>query len=173
MKIYTKTGDNGTSALNDGCRTAKASPIFSVLGELDELSSRIGVLCSFGCLTIDNESFLRKIQSNIHTINAHIASPTRKSGKNIPPIDNSIIPIIEHEIDKLDQDLPALTNFIAPGVFAEDAHAHLCRTQTRKVERKLWKLGRTRNIPHLEKHIDGDTEIINIFSEINKNRGTD
>lgn len=162
MKIYTKTGDTGSSSLNDGCRTSKDSPIFSALGELDELSTRIGVLCACD-IPHDVDSYLRRIQSIIHKINAHVASPTKKCGKSIPPIDTDIIPEIEYEIDHMEDKLPKLTNFIAPGVYLPDAEAHMCRTQARKVERKLWKLTRCRNIDLLKRGEDGFNSI-NIFS---------
>lgn len=139
MKIYTRTGDSGTSSLNDGYRTNKESVLFSLLGELDELSSRIGMLCAVPC-DAGVSPFLRDIQRKIHTFNAHLASPTKTEGKYIPTINPDIVTELEKEIDRMDTVLPKLTNFILPGCYQLDSQAHLCRTQTRKVERKLWKV---------------------------------
>lgn len=139
MKIYTRTGDTGTSSLNDGYRTSKDSIIFSVVGEIDELSSRIGFLCSLPC-DIGITPFLRKIQRQLHKFNAHLASPTKTEGKWIPELDSAQVTELEQEIDIMENKLQSLKNFILPGCYELDSQAHLCRTQTRRVERKLWKL---------------------------------
>jgi cob(I)alamin adenosyltransferase len=139
MKIYTKTGDSGTSSLNDGYRTGKESILFSVVGEIDELSSRIGMLAAWPC-DVSVSPFLRKIQKQLHAFSAHLASPTKFEGKYIPVLDDNMVLEIEQEIDKMESNLPKLTHFILPGCYQLDSHAHLCRTQTRRVERKLWKM---------------------------------
>jgi len=141
MKVYTKTGDGGTTSLYDGNKTSKKEIIFDVLGELDELSSRVGLLISQNIF--DNfrniSDFLRSVQIKIQDINTIIATPQNNSRK-IPEIEEIDISRIEKLIDELDNQLPPLTKFILPGVTPQDAQSHLCRTQTRKVERYLWKL---------------------------------
>lgn len=144
MKIYTKTGDNGTSGLSDGYRTGKDSPIFDTLGEIDELSTRIGVVC-----TEYETPFLRTIQSLLHKFGGYLSSPTKQTGKYVPSIDEKILSEIEQEIDTMEEKLPRLTNFILPGVTSTDANIHLCRTQARKAERSLW--GLYRGILHIYK----------------------
>lgn len=152
MKVYTRTGDVGTSSLYDGKRIAKNTIIFDVLGELDELSCRIGMLCVLipitGFLEEHNRDgiikFLRDVQSTIQDINSIIAT-TDKEGKTLPEIIEQDVLKIEEWIDFMDVYNPKLTKFILPGVRQEDSQAQLCRTQTRRVERYLWELHDTDN----------------------------
>ena len=153
MNIYTKTGDHGTTSLYDGDRLRKHSIIFNVLGELDELSSRIGMLCALISdekeqhLDIDKKmlelfsdnNFFRRIQSKIQDINSIIATINpEKSFLN--KISDEDVKDIEAWIDYIETFNPELTQFILPGSTTVDAQAQLCRTQTRKVERYLWEL---------------------------------
>lgn len=138
MKIYTKTGDKGQTSFYDGSRASKSAMNFEVVGEVDELSSRIGMLCAL----IDGEYFsatLRKIQSTLQDINSHIAT-VNKSKYKLPELDGDIVTDLETAIDAMEKINPKLTKFILPGVTQRDAQAHLCRTQTRKVERMIIKL---------------------------------
>jgi cob(I)alamin adenosyltransferase len=138
MKIYTRSGDEGNSSLYDGSRISKSEIFFDVLGELDELSSRIGLLSSL--LSSDDTlfEFLRIIQGKIQDINTIIA--TIKTKKELPKITDFDILVIEQQIDNLEKNNEPLTKFILPGVTHLDSQSHLCRTQARKVERYLWKL---------------------------------
>ena len=153
MKVYTKTGDKGSSSLYDGGRVGKNCIFFNVLGELDELSSRIGMLCALipdtkeYYLHLDEQmraffrehKFMRKIQSNIQDINSVIAT--------IDPVKSALYQITSHDvkdleiwIDHMETFNTKLTQFVLPGSTMVDAQAQLCRTQTRKVERYLWEL---------------------------------
>ena len=137
MKIYTKTGDKGKTSLYDGKRLNKFSLMFEVLGELDELTCRIGMLHAL----VKNDEilkYLRKIQQIIQDINSNIA--TIDKTKKLPYIGGELIVEIETKIDGMEGKLPKLTRFILPGIGRIDSQVHLCRTQTRKVERLLWKL---------------------------------
>lgn len=137
MKIYTKTGDKGITSLYDGNRVSKTSYVFDVLGEIDELSSRLGIVCAS-----DKENYisdqLRIIQRKLQDINSILATfETQK--RKLPEILDTDIKFLEDNIDTFSKNTPALTNFILPGVTIPDSHLHLCRSQTRKIERMLWK----------------------------------
>jgi cob(I)alamin adenosyltransferase len=138
MKIYTKTGDAGQSALYDGSRHAKDSYIFEVLGEIDELSCRIGVVITQMPKTRNTcIPFLRFIQVCLQDLNSLLATP--KESRNQPkPFCPTRVDILETHIDNLSSKLPRLSRFILPGVSTIDSSIQLCRTQTRKVERFLW-----------------------------------
>ena len=142
-KIYTKTGDKGTSSLYDGSRCLKSDNIFDIMGEIDELSSRIGYLCSLLQLSeLETFNICRDIQQNLQNINSIIAT-IDSSKLKLPSADymnDTHITKLEQHIDIMQSDLPTLTKFILAGVAPPDAQAHLCRTQTRKVERCLYKL---------------------------------
>lgn len=137
MKIYTKTGDKGKTSLYDGSRVSKTHQILQTVGEIDELTSRIGFMISLD----ENDvhiSELRDIQRNLQDINSHIATVEKKNRKlpNLGKLlDNTAS--LETRIDCMERHLPKLTKFILPGVTPMDAQSHLCRTQTRKVERFL------------------------------------
>jgi cob(I)alamin adenosyltransferase len=137
MKIYTKTGDKGVTSLYDGNRVSKTSYVFDVLGEIDELSSRLGIVCA-----LDKEDYitdqLRIIQRKLQDINSILATfETQK--RKLPEILDTDIKFLEDNIDMFSSNTPTLKNFILPGVTIPDSHLHLCRSQTRKIERMLWK----------------------------------
>lgn len=143
MKIYTKTGDLGETSLYDGSRAPKYAINFEVLGEIDELSCRIGMLISL--LNNDdrfNILFLRKIQRTLQNFNSHIAT-IDQTNRKLPVLSESLVQKLEEEIDNMEFYNPTLTKFILPGVTQEDSQAHLCRTQARKVERVLNNLHNT------------------------------
>lgn len=147
MKIYTKTGDKGKTDLYGGSRVSKTHPVLKCLGEIDELSSRIGMVCALATdynktsprvPVYDIETlFLRSIQGNLQRINSYVAN---NSDDNMETVDSCYILELENEIDEMDDKTPTLTKFILPGVTKVDAQIHLCRSQTRKVERLLWEL---------------------------------
>lgn len=137
MKIYTKTGDKGSTSLYDGNRLSKTSLVFEILGEIDELSSRIGIACA-----VDKENRiteqLRLIQSKLQDINSILAT-FEKHKRRLPAVLDTDIGFLETNIDQFTDNTPPLTNFILPGVTESDSYLHLCRSQTRKIERMLWK----------------------------------
>jgi cob(I)alamin adenosyltransferase len=136
MKVYTKTGDKGFTSLYDGSRKSKSNIHFEVLGSIDELSSRIGMLVA---LTNDKIPILRKIQRILQDFNSHIAT-IDKIGKRLPLFDVNLVSELENSIDEMETVNPKLTKFIIPGVKQDDAQAHMCRTQARTVERNLLRL---------------------------------
>lgn len=150
MKIYTKTGDKGTTSLYDGSRRPKSDTHFEVLGSMDELSSRIGILVA---LTNQEIPLLRKIQRTLQDFNSHIAT-IKKVGKRLPMFELNIVTELEEAIDEMEKLNSKLTKFIIPGVNQDDAQAHMCRTQARTVERSLIRL--------LENYKDQEKRILQI-----------
>jgi len=139
MKIYTRTGDCGKTSLNDGRRIDKSCIIFDVLGELDELNSRIGVACGHSSANYLCIRVLREAQCKIQDIN-DIISTIDKRGRKLPIVTIDDVSKLEDRIDNYDSISPKLNQFILPGVTELDASIHMCRTQVRKVERKMWSL---------------------------------
>ena len=137
MKIYTKTGDKGFTSLYDGNRIKKTNYVFNIIGELDELNSRLGVVCAYDTMNYIYEQ-IRLIQKKIQDINSILAT-FEKHNRKLPEITENDIQFLESKIDEFTNETPALTKFILPGVTVLDSHLHLCRTQTRKIERMLWK----------------------------------
>jgi cob(I)alamin adenosyltransferase len=135
-KIYTKTGDKGETGLVSGNRALKSDLRIDLYGELDELNSRIGHLCTY---TKGRDlDFLHRVQSTIFDLGSNLACEVDNRQKyNLPQISVKIIGEIEDEIDRMDAALEPLKNFVLPGGSLEASVAHLCRTGTRGVERKL------------------------------------
>jgi len=139
MKIYTKTGDKGTSSLYDGNRISKNSVIFETIGEIDELTSRIGMACASSSNNYLATQLLRKVQCKLQDINSIVAT-IDTTGKTLPEINEDDVVFLESKIDEFEKFNDSLTAFILPGVTVLDSQLHFCRTQARKVERMLWNL---------------------------------
>lgn len=140
-KVYTRTGDQGETALVSGKRTSKSDIRIDLYGELDELNSRVGFACSHLTGELEFQQilyFLSHIQSAIFDLGSNLACETENREKfNLPQISEEFIADLELEIDKLDSELVPLKNFILPGGSVAASSLHLCRTNARKVERKL------------------------------------
>jgi cob(I)alamin adenosyltransferase len=140
-KVYTKTGDHGETGLVSGNRTLKSDARIELYGELDELNSRIGFASSYLALDIQFNPivhFLYHVQSAIFDLGSNLACEVENRAKyNLPQLSNQFIQEIECEIDKLDVELTPLKNFILPGGTTVSSAIHLCRTNTRAVERRL------------------------------------
>jgi cob(I)alamin adenosyltransferase len=141
MKIYTKTGDKGTTALFGGTRVPKHDLRIESYGTVDELNSYIGLIRDQKIDSKTIESLL-KIQNELFTLGAMLATPPEKevlkNGKqrlNIPKINNSSIEFLEEEIDTMNLELPPMTNFILPGGNQTVSFCHISRCVCRRAER--------------------------------------
>ena len=141
MKIYTKTGDKGTTSLYGGTRVVKHHIRIDSYGTVDELNSWLGMLRDHGLEEEDTRVILR-IQHNLFTMGAMLATEPEKSklksGKDrlgIPLIDNADIEQLEEEMDKMNADLPPMTHFILPGGHPAVSICHITRTVCRRAER--------------------------------------
>jgi len=141
MKIYTKTGDKGTTALFGGTRVPKYHIRIDSYGTVDELNSYIGLIRD---QHIDPRSkeILIHIQDRLFTLGAILATdPDKavlKSGKerlNIPKIEEEDIVLLETEMDKMNQDLPPMTHFVLPGGHTTVSYCHISRCVCRRAER--------------------------------------
>jgi cob(I)alamin adenosyltransferase len=142
-KLYTKTGDYGVTSLYDGSKKHKKSEIFDALGNLDELGSYIGLLCSTDVLlyTIDKyENYLREIQVKLLDIGSNIAVLDEKKRERVPKITEDDVKKIEFWIDECESNNSKLTEFLLCGVTQKDALCHVCRSISRRAERSLWKI---------------------------------
>ena len=141
MKVYTKTGDNGTTALFGGTRVPKHHIRIESYGTVDELNSYIGLLRDQQ-ISIHYKEILMKIQDRLFTIGAILATPpekeTLKSGKprlNIPRITEADIALLENEIDSMEESLPQMTHFVLPGGHTVVSYCHIARCICRRAER--------------------------------------
>ena len=142
MKLYTKTGDTGQTGLIGGTRVTKNDVRIEAYGTIDELNSFIGLLTTY---EIPNEdlSFLRLIQRILFNIGANLATDREKvelTADSVVKSEN--IEQIEKEIDRISGNLPELTNFILPGGSQNGAVCHICRTVTRRAERRIFEMNK-------------------------------
>lgn len=145
MKIYTKTGDKGTTSLVSGKRVSKSELRINTYGTIDELNSFTG---SLSCLDIDDHSkeVLLKIQSLLFTIGSNLALDEKSDKFIIPEIKKEHTVFLENEIDFMEEGLEPLSHFIIPGGDSRVAQAHICRTVCRRAERLLVELSQNSEI---------------------------
>ena len=140
MKLYTKTGDKGQTGLIGGTRVAKNDIRLEAYGTVDELNSFIGLLTTYSIPEIDL-IFLRQIQNTLFTVGSHLATDISKVKLlQASVLSDDSIKKIESEIDRLDTILPNLTSFILPGGSQASALSHVCRTITRRAERRIYDM---------------------------------
>ncbi len=146
MKIYTKTGDDGTTGLFGGGRVPKDSARIEAYGTVDELNSVIGI--AHAAISDDAMSdLLKKIQENLFVLGADLATPLEsRTNYTIPRIGTDDVRYIEVTIDKNEAHLPPLKRFILPGGSPAAAHLHHARTVCRRAERLLVHLAREQEI---------------------------
>ncbi|MCB0471800.1 MAG: cob(I)yrinic acid a,c-diamide adenosyltransferase [Flavobacteriaceae bacterium] len=140
MKIYTKTGDKGLTSLYGGLRVSKYHLRIEAYGTMDELNSYLGLLRDQQ-VQADVSGALLKIQNELFTIGAMLATPNEKTSPKKTPnkvtftLDADAIAFLEREIDAMDAVLPELKNFILPGGHPAVSICHIARTVCRRAER--------------------------------------
>lgn len=139
MKIYTRTGDAGQTALVGGSRVSKDSTRLEAYGTVDELNSHLGLLAASQGVDEPSLRFLQTIQNLLFNLGAYLATPASADLSPIPPrgIGPAEIHMIEEEIDRLDATLPTLNCFILPGGTPAASQANICRTVCRRAERRV------------------------------------
>jgi cob(I)alamin adenosyltransferase len=145
MKIYTKTGDKGTTALYGGMRLSKADLRIEAYGNVDELNSFLGWVASH----IEEKEYsilLQDIQSRLFDIGTHLAAEPGKQNLILPEIPETKITLLEQYIDKMNESLPELKFFILPGGNPAAAVCHVARTVCRRAERGVVRLSETDKI---------------------------
>ena len=147
MKIYTRTGDAGTTSLVGGKRVSKASARLDAYGSTDELNSFIGLLLTYPGLTSLDIDTLRMVQNKLFNAGAYLATDTEGQAATAPDgLGTTELRILEQQIDALTADLPELHCFILPGGCAAAAMAHVCRAVCRRAERHVVALAETTTI---------------------------
>jgi cob(I)alamin adenosyltransferase len=162
MKIYTKTGDAGTTSLFGGSRVPKHHIRIDSYGTLDEVNSWLGLLRDQP-IPEHFKGILEQTQKNLFTLGAILATEPKKailkSGKdrlNIARINASDIEILEKEIDHMNESLPPMTHFVLPGGHKIVSYCHIARTVCRRAERMI-------SLLHLNEPLDAS-----VLSYINR-----
>jgi len=138
-RIYTRTGDDGTTALGDGSRVAKTDSRLAAYADVDEANCAIGVAMTFGELAGPVAAVLARVQNELFDVGADLATPVTEAPP-YPPlrIDEAYITRLEAECDAFNADLPTLRSFLLPGGSPGTTLLHVARTAVRRAERSAW-----------------------------------
>jgi len=142
MKIYTKTGDTGTTNLFDGTRIAKSDPRVDAYGEVDEANAVLGLVRASG-LDAELDAMVIQVQRDLFALGSRLADPTERIADRVQKVSLGAEDVerLEGWIDKLEAELPPLRRFILPGGSPAGATLHLARTVFRRAERRMVALG--------------------------------
>ena len=139
-RIYTKTGDDGTTSLGDMSRTSKNDPRLEAYADVDEANSAIGVVLALGAIKDDAaRALLIRIQNDLFDLGADLSTPVIDEPKIEPlRVTQEQINYLETQIDGFNKDLAELRSFVLPSGTAASSLLHLARTVTRRAERTTW-----------------------------------
>ena len=141
-KIYTRTGDAGSTSLVGGIRVSKDSARLEAYGTVDELSSHLGLLDALVSDT-DIKEHLERIQNTLFNVCTYLATDTAQTpiypSAKLP---EGSIEFLEQQIDAINESLPALDSFVLPGGCQAAAECHVCRTVCRRAERRIVSIGK-------------------------------
>ncbi len=151
MKIYTRTGDEGTTALYGGERVPKDARRVEAYGTVDEANALLGVArTQLGGLGLGDlgafDVMLAELQSALFDVGADLATPESRYRANIVPLTEDDVAGLEAQIDRLEADLPELRAFILPGGHPASASLHCARSVVRRAERRTVELSHTEAI---------------------------
>ena len=141
MKIYTRTGDAGETGLFGGARLPKDAARIEAYGTVDELNAVVGS-ARVALHDADLDLTLARVQAELFALGADLACTPGSAGSGAAPLGAAEITVLEHEIDRWEEELTALRNFILPGGSAGAAALHVARTICRRAERRLVALAR-------------------------------
>ncbi len=160
-KIYTRTGDDGTTGLGDGSRVAKDSPRVEAYGTVDELNSCIGVLLAVARLPEKARSCLIEVQHELFDLGGELCIPGHRA------ILAQQVSRLEQELDDFNDALPPLKEFILPGGGPGAAACHVARTVARRAERRVWALARTETLnPEVMKYLNRLSDLLFVLARV-------
>ncbi|MFI2190303.1 cob(I)yrinic acid a,c-diamide adenosyltransferase [Streptomyces sioyaensis] len=139
-RIYTKTGDGGTTALGDMSRASKTDSRIGAYADVDEANSVLGIALSTGSLDADVSALLLRIQNDLFDVGADLCTPLQGGGSDGPAlrVDAGYVTFLEEQCDRFNEGLEKLRSFILPGGSQAASFLHLARTVIRRAERSTW-----------------------------------
>lgn len=171
MKIYTKTGDGGQTALFGGARVSKSSLRVSAYGDVDELNSHLGVVCAHS----SDSAFatrLREIQAELFSLGAELAkNPDKDVDVGVPGVADDEIAQLERDIDTFETELEPLKTFILPGGTEVAAFLHVARTACRRAERAVVQLRTAEPVrPELLRYLNRLSDLLFVMARVANHR---
>jgi cob(I)alamin adenosyltransferase len=166
MRIYTRTGDDGTTGLFGGDRVQKDDLRIESYGTVDELNSFIGKLLEHHEMK-DHLKFFRDIQADLFTIGSQLATVNEKMRSKLPALNPKAIENFEIWMDEANEQVPQLRNFLLPGGHPSVADAHVARSVCRRAERRVVALSRLESIdPEIVKYLNRLSDLLFITARL-------
>ena len=164
-KVYTLTGDKGTTALVGGKRVNKDDARVEAYGTIDELNAHLGLLAHNTKLDEDMPKLIRKIQNKLFNIGAYLATENATEPFGLTQDD---VALLEKRIDEMDAGLPPMQGFILPGGSRLSALCDICRTITRRAERRVVTLSHTATVhPLVLQYLNRLSDFFFVFARFN------
>jgi cob(I)alamin adenosyltransferase len=151
-RVYTKTGDDGTTGLVGGDRAAKDAPRIEAYGTVDELNACLGLVQAALAGSQGREilaPMLTRVQNELFNLGAELATPDAVRRSRQPAVSEAHVERLEQEIDQLNAELPELRSFVLPGGGEVSARLHIARTVCRRAERRTLTIARSEGISDL------------------------
>lgn len=148
MKIYTKTGDKGMTSLLEGTRVLKSNLRINTYGTIDELNSYIGLLRDQE-VNLNRKTLLKEVQDRLFTIGSNLASDPEKAQIKLPDLSPDDVLFLEEEMDRMNEHLPEMRNFILPGGHQSVSFCHISRCVCRRAERLVVELQEKEKVPSI------------------------
>jgi cob(I)alamin adenosyltransferase len=160
-KIYTRTGDDGSTGLGDGSRVAKDSLRVEAYGTVDETNSALGVVLGSAALPPEIRRSLTAVQHDLFDLGGELCIPGHLM------IGAAHVDRLERELDALNEGLPPLKEFILPGGGAAAAACHLARAVCRRAERRCWSLARAESVsPEALKYLNRLSDLLFVIARV-------
>ena len=160
-KIYTRTGDDGTTGLGDGARVPKEHLRVEAYGTVDEANSTLGVVLSAGNLPDAVTQCLLDVQHDLFDLGGELCIPGHRA------VTEAHVERLEQTLDRFNDPLPPLKDFILPGGGAAAAACHLARTVVRRAERRVWELSRTDAVaPEVPRYLNRLSDLLFVIARV-------
>ena len=172
MKIYTRTGDAGGTALFGGTRVSKADARVAAYGDVDELNACLGTVRAQDGLSEDITGLIAQLQKDLFAIGARLADPSEKIAERVTKVavTDADIRRLEEWIDRLEAELPPLRRFILPGGNRAGALLHFSRTVCRRAERAIVALGTDHVEAHLLAYVNRLSDLLFVIARVVNHR---
>ena len=166
MKIYTRTGDDGTTGLLGKARVPKHDARVEAYGSVDELNAVLGLAQAQDSARLFGE-LLSRIQTQLFQVGAELATTDAEMLSRLTRVSSEDVAAIEREIDRLEAELPPLSNFVLPGGTLLAATLHHARTVCRRAERRLTALAARDSVnPTLVKHLNRVADLLFVAARV-------
>ena len=160
-KIYTRTGDDGTTGLGDGSRTPKDSARVEAYGTVDEANSAIGMVFAADAVPDDVRACLTEVQHDLFELGGELCIPGHAAVKDV------FIERLENDLDGFNEGLPMLKEFILPGGGQAAAACHVARTITRRAERRVFTLSQTEDVrPEALRYLNRLSDLLFVVARV-------